>query len=108
MYHRYACVHGIGGAVKMALFAIEDDGPRVHFVNAEEALHKGRFSGAVFTHKGMNRTGLYLETDIVQGQYTGELSGNPRHLKNIIAHYCSKKIVPESMPGKFPGMPSGI
>ena len=59
----------------------------VFVVNAEQTFHKGGFSGAVFSHEGVDGTFLKLQTYMVQSLDTGKGLGYIFHFQqNILLH----------------------
>ena len=89
VYHGHAIVQGFPAALKVHFLTVQEDMTVVLFVNAEQALHKGGLSRAVFTHQGVDRSRLYFQGNMVQGLYAGEGLGDILHSqKNRFLHMC--------------------
>ena len=71
--HRVSDGHGL---------SVHADLARVHLVDAEHAFHQSRFTGAVFAHQGVNRTGTQLELRVIKSLDAGEGFTYAAHFKH--------------------------
>ena len=72
MHHCDAVFKSFFGIFKVYFLALKIYFSAVLGVYAEQALHKGGFSRAVFTHKGVNCSGFNRKAYIVKRLYAGE------------------------------------
>ena len=79
MHHGDAVCQRLLAAGKIHFASFQINVAAVLVVNAEQALHQRRFSRAVFTHQGVNGTGLNFQTDFVQRPDARKGLRNIRH-----------------------------
>ena len=87
VHHGYAILQCFLGAFKIDFLAIQIDVAAVFGIDAEEAFHQRGFTGAIFTHQGMDSAPFHRQGDVIQGLDAGECFGNVRHLEqDIVLH----------------------
>ena len=69
MNHRYSVFKRFLGVFKIDFFSLKINLSAVLAVNPEKTFHQRGFSGAVLTHKGVNRSCFYCEVDLIEGFY---------------------------------------
>ena len=89
VYHGHAIVQGFPAALKVHFLTVQEDMTVVLFVNAEQALHKGGLSRAVFTHQSVDGSLFYFQGNMVQCFNARESLGDILHSqKNRFLHMC--------------------
>ena len=87
MHHGDAVEQRLLGVFEVDLSALEEYMPLVLAVDAEEAFHQRGFTRAVFAHQGVDRPGLQLQGDPVQGFDARKGFGDIRHpQEDIVRH----------------------
>ena len=88
--HGNAVVQRFSGGFEVDLFTVEVNVTGVFGINAEQTLHQRRFSRAVLTHQGVNRSRSHGKLRIIQRLYTGETLADALHTKKyVLFHVCA-------------------
>ena len=88
--HGNAVVQRFSGGFEVDLFTVEVNVTGIFGINAEQTLHQRRFSRAVLTHQGVNRSRSHGKLRIIQRLYTGETLADALHTKKyVLFHVCA-------------------
>ena len=67
MHDHDTCVLRFSGIVEGYFLSFICDRTGVFLIDTGKNLHKGRFSGTVFSHERMYFTAFYFEVNVIQG-----------------------------------------
>ena len=86
MDHSDAVAHGVFRAFYMYTLAVNPDFSRVRGVNSHQYFHQCRFTGAVFSHQGVNFSGPDPQIDIPEDIDAGKTFFDSSHFQYILGH----------------------